>query len=77
MPQLVPEMILERCNETEHHESGCLLGVVSCQFWPIWMLGCFPALVAQELPAGTRPTPATGAYRSNPLAGQSRPTGGQ
>jgi hypothetical protein len=56
MPQLVPEMILERCNETKHHESGCLLGVVSCQSWPIWMVGCFPALVAPELPAETRPT---------------------
>jgi hypothetical protein len=76
MPQLVLEMILERCNETKHREGGCLLGVVSCQSWPIGMPGCFPALVASELPAGTRPTPATGAY-SNPLADQSRPTGEQ
>ena len=43
MPQLVPEMTLERCNETEHHESGCLLGVVDCQSWPIWMVGCADA----------------------------------
>jgi hypothetical protein len=46
-------------HEIEHHESGCLLGVVGCQSWPIRMVVCFPTLVAPELPAPNRPVPAS------------------
>jgi hypothetical protein len=41
MPQLVPEMILERCKETKHHEAVVRSELSAVNTWPIWLTGCF------------------------------------
>ncbi len=40
MPQLVPEMILERCKETKHHEAVVRSELSAVNTWPIWLGAC-------------------------------------